>query len=149
MNSVNSFIVSGRLGRDVEVLGQSRNVAKSSIAVSSWSKATGEQTIWIDVVAFEKTAEIFAAQAQKGSNVLVEGRLDVKKYEKKDGTQGVDVSVIATRIHVLSGRREKVQDVAPAAENPYANDFGPRPAAADLVQQMFGEQKGGNDDIPF
>jgi single-strand DNA-binding protein len=77
-------------------------VASFSLAVSTWSKETegkGEP-IWLRIVAFGKLAETVEKCVNKGSQVLVAGRLSVRDYTTKDGKERTAVEIIAQTIEV-------------------------------------------------
>jgi single-strand DNA-binding protein len=99
----NQVILIGNAGRDAE-LGYTANslpLLKFSIAVTERYKEQ-EKTIWVRCTAFNKLAEAYAQRIKKGTQVLVEGKLDVNKW--KDKTTGADkemYSVIANTIRVI------------------------------------------------
>jgi single-strand DNA-binding protein len=100
--SVNKVILIGRLGKDPEVRRMTSGdpVVTMSVATSErWrDKASGEQkekTEWNRVVIFNKhLAEIAEKYLKKGSNVYVEGSLQTRKWEDKDGTEKYSTEVV-------------------------------------------------------
>lgn len=81
---MNKVILLGRLVKDVELKqAKQLTLAEGSLAVSG--NADGS-TVFIDFTAFGKTAEALAL-VKKGNRILVEGRLILNKFEKKDGTK--------------------------------------------------------------
>lgn len=80
-------VVAGRVGRDPESRqAGSTEVANFSVATSE--KRKGEEvTVWFNVVAFAKTAEIVMAYVRKGSEVLVEGRIQTREWNDRDTGQ--------------------------------------------------------------
>lgn len=81
---MNKVIALGRLVKDVELKqAKQLTIAEGSLAISG--NADGS-TVFIDFTAFGKTAEALAL-VKKGQRVLVEGRLVLNKFEKKDGTK--------------------------------------------------------------
>jgi len=112
MSSVNKVILIGNLGRDPELRytqgGQA--VANFNIATSeSWTdKATGqkrEQTEWHRIVAWGKTGELCAEYLSKGRSVYVEGRLQTREWEDKDGNKRYTTEVNAQTVKFLGGGR--------------------------------------------
>jgi single-strand DNA-binding protein len=83
--------VTGRLGKDPEMnfLTDGRPITKTSIAVRTWSKATGEITNWYDVIAFDRAAEYINKLGQKGTVSTVTGDFFIRKYtgKRKDGSE--------------------------------------------------------------
>lgn len=110
--SVNKVILVGNLGRDPEVRyipGSNQPVASFSIATSeNFTDRNGsrqERTEWHNVVVFGKQAEIAGQYLKKGRQVYVEGRIQTRQYEAKDGTgKRYRTEIIAQRIQFLGGR---------------------------------------------
>ena len=103
---MNKCIITGRLGKPPEVkfTNTGKCVATFSIAV----KRNKTETDWIDVVAWEKTGELVGDHLTKGSNVLVEGRIQVRTYEK-DGQKRKITEVVAERIEFLDSKQQVQQ----------------------------------------
>ena len=89
--SVNKVILVGRLGQDPDVryMPNETAVCNFSLATSSsYKDKTGEkvdQTEWHRIVMFGKVAEIAKEYLKKGSQIFVEGRLQTRKWQTKDG----------------------------------------------------------------
>lgn len=107
--SVNKAIVLGNLGRDPEVrYTQSGNpVANLNIATNRvWTGKDGqrnEETEWHRVVVFGKTAENCAKYLSKGRQVYVEGRLQTREWEDRDGNKKYTTEIVANDVQFLSG----------------------------------------------
>jgi single-strand DNA-binding protein len=108
---VNKVILIGNLGRDPEVRyspnGQA--IANVTIATSeSWKdKNTGEKqekTEWHRVVFFGRLAEIAGEYLKKGSQVFVEGRLQTRKWQDKDGQERYTTEIVANEMQMLGSR---------------------------------------------
>jgi single-strand DNA-binding protein len=108
MASVNKVILLGNLGRDPELRytqgGQA--VANFSIATSeSWNKKDGsgreERTEWHRIVAWGRTAELCAQYLAKGRTVYVEGRLQTREWENKEGQKQRTTEVIAQTVQFI------------------------------------------------
>jgi len=99
---MNTVVISGNLTRDVETRATTSGlvVANGRIAINN-RKKQGEEwvdaPVFIDIVAFGKIAENFAANTKKGSNVYVSGSLSQSDWEK-DGVKKTKIEVIANRI---------------------------------------------------
>lgn len=90
-NNTNLCMFTGNLGGDpeVEYLPSGTAAAKVSLAVNrAWKdKDTGEkkeETTWVNLVAYGKTAEFLAEYARKGAKVLIHAQYRTRKYEEKD-----------------------------------------------------------------
>lgn len=93
---MNSIYATGNVTRDPEIKYTPGGMAigKFSIA-SSHGKDDNKKTTFIDVVTFGELAETVCDQVKKGTRVSVDGRLQIEAYDKKDGTKGKRVEVIA------------------------------------------------------
>ncbi len=106
----NKVILMGNLTRDVEMrMTQSgQNVANFSLAVTrSWKDQNGnaqDQTSFINCVAWGKTGEIISQYVQKGSPLLVSGRLDQRSYEDNNGNKRSAVEVVVEDFNFIGGR---------------------------------------------
>jgi single-strand DNA-binding protein len=97
---VNHTIVMGNVGRQPEGLKYTNAglaVLKFSLA-DTRGKDDQKKTSWYDVVVFDKQAEAVAEHINKGDRLIVVGRFQVTDYEKKDGTKGKSVELVADEI---------------------------------------------------
>ena len=94
---MNSITVVGNVGRQPEGLkytGAGLAVLKFSLA-DTRGKDDNKKTSWYDIVCFGDMAESVVENIGKGDRIIVAGRLQVEDYEKKDGTKGKRVEIIA------------------------------------------------------
>ena len=108
---INKVILVGNLGNDPDVryTQSGAAVANVSIATSeSWKdKTTGEQqdrTEWHRVVFFGRLAEIVSEYLKKGSQIYVEGRLQTRKWQDKEGIDRYTTEIVANEMQMLGGR---------------------------------------------
>ena len=94
---MNRVILTGRATKEMELVGRERNVGKVSIAVNGFNK---EDTHFIPITCFGKTAENGAKYIYKGMLIAVEGRISQNSYEK-DGKTYNSIEVIADKIEYL------------------------------------------------
>lgn len=108
MASFNSVQFIGRLGKDPDfnVIPSGTPVAKFSLAVD---QGKDKDAMWLNVVAWDKLAEIVEKYASKGSQVFVQGRLQMRAYEDKNGVKRQAVDVVASTIQLLDSKRESSQ----------------------------------------
>lgn len=90
MSDTNTVVLSGRLTKDVELveLNGGGYIAKSSIASNRvWGSGDDrkEDTLFLDFKVFGNQAKYFAENTEKGKKVLLQGRLEVEKWEDKNG----------------------------------------------------------------
>jgi single-strand DNA-binding protein len=129
---INKVILLGNLGSDPEL----RNVGSSSVCdlslatTSKWTAKDGSHkadTQWHRVVVWGKQAESCKEYLSKGRQIYVEGHLQTRQWEDRDGNKRYTTEVVAETVKFLGGGRDR----APTADPP-------------------GEQASlGNDDIPF
>ncbi len=108
---INKVILVGNLGADPETryMPSGGAVTNLSIATSdTWKdKQTGEQkerTEWHKVAMFGRLAEIAAEYLRKGSQVYVEGRLQTRKWQDRDGNDRYTTEIVANEMQMLGGR---------------------------------------------
>lgn len=92
----------GNLGRDPELRYTKNNDAVVNFSIASNDKRTNSTT-WINVVTFGKQAEICKEYLKKGSKVAISGELQIREFDKKDGSKGTSVEVLASKVEFLSG----------------------------------------------
>lgn len=109
---VNKAVLIGRLGKDPEIRNTQTDqpVANFSIATSeSWKDKDGkkqERTEWHNIVVWGQLATICAQYIRKGSLVYVEGRLQTRSYEAKDGAKRYTTEVVATTVQFLDRKSD-------------------------------------------
>src|SRR5450631_363723 len=110
MASVNKVIIIGNLGRDPETrfLPDGGAITNISIATTDvWKDKSGdkqEKTEWHRIAFFGKLAEIAGEYLKKGSQVYVEGRLQTRKWQDKEGHEKFTTEIIADRMQMLGSR---------------------------------------------
>ena len=109
MASVNKVILVGNLGRDPELryTQGGQPVANFTLATNeSWNKKDGsgreERTEWHRIVAWGRTAELCAQYLAKGRTVYIEGRLQTREWENKEGQKQRTTEVVAQTVQFLS-----------------------------------------------
>ncbi|HWP85259.1 MAG TPA: single-stranded DNA-binding protein [Terriglobia bacterium] len=147
---VNKVILVGNLGKDPEMsyLPSGQSVTKFSLATTrAYKDKNGElkeETEWHNIVAWGKLGEICAQYLSKGRQAYVEGRIQTRTWEGRDGQKRTSVDIVASDVQILGGRGEGgggaprspagVRSTAPAPESDF--DQSPPPEITD-------------DDIPF
>ena len=108
---VNKVILIGNLGKDPEVryMPSGGAVCNLTLATSeSWKdKQTGEaqeRTEWHKVTIYNKLAEIAGQYLQKGSKIYIEGSLQTRKWQDKEGKDNYTTEVIAREMQMLDGK---------------------------------------------
>jgi single-strand DNA-binding protein len=146
MAGVNKVIIVGNVGRDPEVRRTQNGdpVCTFSVATSErWKDKSGEQqekTEWHRVVAWGRLAEICGEYLRKGKQVYVEGRLQTRDWEDKDGHKRYTTEVIANVMQMLGRRGEDGGSFSEDAPSRGASGGDP------VSQAPSGS---GDDEIPF
>jgi single-strand DNA-binding protein len=142
MGSVNKVILVGNLGRDAEVRftpgGQA--VATLNLATTEqWNDREGqrqEKTEWHRVVLWGKQAETLNQYLQKGKQIYIEGRLQTRQWDDKDGNKRYTTEIRGDRVVLLSGGGGGGQR--------FQRESGPaQPEPMDVGPELS------EDDIPF
>ena len=116
---MNKVLLVGRLARDPEVRYTQSGKATASFALAVNRFGGGGQNNtadFIPIVAWEKLAEICGNNLIKGSQILVEGRIQVRNYEDKTGQKRYVTEVIAQNIEFL-GKKQNSGQVPPGASS--------------------------------
>ena len=141
MASVNKVILIGNLGKDPEL-----RYTPGGAAVCTFSLATTErwrdkqtnemkeQTNWHNIVFWGKQAETAKQYLTKGSPVYVEGRIQTRSYDDKEGQKKWITEIVGQRLQFLGRRGERAEGEAAA------------PVAADAEMPPLAEE---DDDLPF
>lgn len=145
---LNVVVLQGRLGRDPEIRQTTtgKQVAAFTLACDRGRKdANGRTTAdWVQVVAWDRLADFAAKWLTKGQMVTVDGRLQSRTYQAKDGTNRTVVEVVANNINFCGSKADNPAQSAPA---------GPRVgAAAPAYNQMDGDDFAmieDEGDLPF
>ena len=155
MASVNKVIIIGNLGRDPETRYMPDGGAITNISVATtdkWKDKNGEmqeKTEWHRVAFFGKLAEIAGEYLKKGSQVYVEGRLQTRKWQDKDGQDKYTTEIVANQMQMLGSRQgmgggERAEQRAAEPSEGGAPKGGGKPAA-----KSGGKFDDFEDDIPF
>lgn len=125
---MNHTTIIGNVGRDADQLRYSGNglaILKFTLADTSGKDDT-KKTSWFDVVVFGDKAEACAELVKKGDRLMIVGRIQVEDYEKKDGTKGRSVSLVADEVaRVIRTNITKNDPVALLKKELAAHDLEP------------------------
>lgn len=156
MAGVNKVILIGNLGRDPELryTQNGQAVANFSLATSeTWrDKSSGERvekTEWHRIVAWGKTGELCSQYLSKGRQVYIEGRLQTREYEDKEGIKRYTTEIVANQVTFIGNRGEGGGGMgggggAPGGGMPSGGGGAPGGGAP-----MGGGGAPPDDDIPF
>ena len=156
--SVNKVILVGRLGKDPETryMPSGEAVTNATLATSeNWKDKTGEKqekTEWHNLVFYRRLAEIAGEYLKKGSQVYIEGKLQTRKWQTKEGQDRYTTDIVVNEMTMLGGKSsgssnfevvEKSSVSEQSSSAPAVKRPAPAPAAAKSNFDNF------DDDIPF
>lgn len=136
MSGLNKVQIIGHLGADPEqrYMPSGKAVVNLRVATSeTWKdRESGdkkEKTEWHSIVAFDKLAEIMSEYLRKGSQVYIEGKLQTRKWQDKEGKDRYSTEIIAQQMQMLGskpqGERPARQEspAAPADDEPFSDSI--------------------------
>ena len=139
MAGVNKVILVGNLGKDPEIrhLDSGIAVANFSLATTeSYTNKKGErvnQTEWHNVVLWRGLADVAEKYLKKGNSIYVEGKINTRKWEDKEGVTRYSTDIIADKMTMLGSKSDNSKSAATAVS----------PAESSPTKIS------GNDDLPF
>ncbi len=131
---LNKVMIIGHLGRDPEMryTPSGKPVTTFTVAVSrSWNSGDGErhsETEWFNVVAWGNLAETCKQYLSKGQQVYIDGRLQTRRWDDKEGVKHTSVEIVANEMIMLDRREtsshsqessQAAEDNEPAAEDEF------------------------------
>lgn len=146
--SVNKVILVGRLGRDPETRYTSSGQAVCNFTLAtdeSFKDRSGERqkrTEWHRIVLWGKLAEIAQQYLKKGTMVYLEGRIQSRQWDDRDGNKRTTTEIVGNVMRMLSTRAESA--AAAAGASPDAESHAPAPADDSAAGPEITDE-----DIPF
>ena len=137
--SVNKVILVGRLGRDPETrfTGGGQAVANFSLATDeTYKDKNGEKqkrTEWRKITVWGKQAEIAQQYLKKGSLVYVEGRIQTREWQDKEGQKRTSYDIVCNNFRMLGGRADGAAAGASAGASSHSGGFGGGGRQADPI----------------
>ncbi len=150
--SVNKVILVGRLGKDPETRYMTNGEAVTNVTLATsenWKDKNGEKqerTEWHNLVFYRRLAEVAGEYLKKGSQIYVEGKIQTRKWQDKDGKDRYTTEIIVNEMQMLgsktggAGSFEVVEKTASSGASSSASR--PAPAAKGNFDNF-------DDDIPF
>lgn len=158
MAGVNKAILIGQLGRDPELRYSPSGTAIATFSLATTERSTSrdgnrqERTEWHNIVVFNKQAELVNQYLKKGRMAYIEGRIQTRSWEDRDGNKKYRTEIVANTIQFLDRRGNGQSEYTPPEPSSSAP---PRPAnepAPSQVNEQYdtgGDSGGGEDDLPF
>jgi single-strand DNA-binding protein len=147
MGSVNKVILVGNLGRDAELRYTPGGAAIATLSMATtetWNDKAGqrqEKTEWHRVVLWGKQAETLTEYLTKGKQIYVEGKLQTRQWDDKDGNKRYTTEIRGDRVVLLSGGGGGRSQMA---RGPVSDDMGSHAPGPEGPSEPLTD-----DDIPF
>lgn len=152
--SVNKVILVGNLGKDPEL-----RYTPSGAAVATFSLATTERfkdktgetqekTEWHNIVAWKGLAEICGKYLHKGKQIYIEGRIQSRSYDDRDGNKRYITEIVADQMQML-GRAGDEGNSSQRSSEPRRNTGKPAAGALPAHEDFADPPFNPDDDIPF
>ncbi len=152
--SVNKVILVGRLGKDPETryMTNGEAVANVTLATSeNWKDKSGEKqekTEWHNLVFYRRLAEVAGEYLKKGSQIYVEGKIQTRKWQDKEGKDRYTTEIIVNEMQMLGGKSSGSGSFE-VVDKPAAAPSTDTPAASKPAPAKGGGFDNFDDDIPF
>lgn len=104
---LNHSVIMGRLVRDPELRRTNSGKAVCSFAIACDKPGKDSGASFIDCVAWEKTADFVSNYFMKGSAIIVEGRLESRQYDTKDGQKRTVLEVVVAQAHFCEKKKDE------------------------------------------
>ena len=147
MASMNRVILAGNITRDPEIrfTGQGVPVCSFGLAVNRVRSKDKDAVDFFDVSAWRELGENVANHKRKGDPILIEGRLQYRTWEAKDGSKRSKVDVVADNVQFLGGGARN----GSGRENSPGGGTSAGPPARHGRDQEVGDDPEFDDDVPF
>lgn len=126
--SINSITLGGNIGNDMEInyTQNGKAIGRFPLAVTN-GYGDNKRTMWITCLVFGERAEKLAPHIRKGGKIVVSGRLDVRQYDRNDGTKGTAVEVAVNDFEFCSSNNQQPQQhkAPPQQQNNNGNNVPP------------------------
>lgn len=114
---LNKAILMGRLVADPELRTTPNGVSVTAFRIAVNRTYNRGMTDWIDIVAWRQQAEFVCKYFQKGSMIVVEGSIQTRNYEDKNGNKRTAVEVVADQVHFAESKTKESSPHEPKQES--------------------------------
>ena len=152
--SINKVILVGNLGKDPETryMTSGEPVTNATLATSeNWKDKNGEKherTEWHNLVFYRRLAEIAGQYLKKGSQVYIEGKIQTRKWQDKEGRDRYTTEIIVNEMQMLGGKSSGSSSFE-EADRPAAPPPSSSASSASSPAKSGGGFDNFDDDIPF
>jgi single-strand DNA-binding protein len=157
MSSVNKVIIMGRLGADPEVRYTQSNIPVATLSVATsekWKDKDGElqeTTEWHRIILWDKLASLAGEYLAKGAQVYIEGAIQTRKYEDKEGNTRYTTEIKGQVMKFIGGKSDRADQPGPPAAKVSSNGYTKESKAALKAQTdvNFDDDMDDDDGLPF
>lgn len=133
---LNHIVIQGRLARDPELRRTGNGIAVASFTVGverdfADSQSGKKEVDWIDCVAWRQTGEFVSKYFARGSMIVVSGRLQIRKWTDKDGSNRRSAEVVADNCYFGGGKKESEN-----TGDSYGGSYGGGGAYSDTMAEV-------------
>lgn len=120
---MNKVILIGNLTKDPELRYTPNGVAVCTFTIAVNKRVNGEnQADYINIVAWQKLADLCATYLKKGRKAAIEGRLQTRSFDDKEGKRRYVTEVVAENVEFMGGRdKQEQQETSEPFADPFAN----------------------------
>lgn len=121
---LNKVMLQGRLVVDPDLRSTPNGVSVTAFRIAVNRNYNRDLTDWIDIVAWRQTAEFVTRYFQKGSMIIVEGSIQTRNYEDKNGNKRTAVEVVADQVYFCESKNtERQESSLPVPNEPKQESF--------------------------
>lgn len=156
---LNRAILMGRLAADPELRTTPNGVSVTSFRIAVARTYDREIADWIDIVAWRQQAEFVCNYFRKGDPIIVEGAIQTRSYEDKNGYKRTATEVVADKLHFAGNKKEEAPGIQPGSPPPEPKKAGKKedrpkdwPAfqtGMDIDPDEYEELDTSDADLPF
>lgn len=150
---LNTVVLMGRLTADPELRHTSNNVAVTSFTLAvnrSYAKAGTERVAdFIDIVAWRNTAEFVSKYFNKGQLIAVQGSIQTRTYQDKDGNKRKAFEIVADNVHFAEPKRESSYSGERQGRNEFSSHEDITASSFEMGSSDDFKELPADDDLPF
>ena len=159
---VNKVFLLGNVGKDPEIRATAGGMQVASFSLATAERAKGQdgqwtdKTEWHNIVCFQRTAEVVRDYVKKGSQVLIEGKIQTRSWDDKaSGEKKYKTEILCNELTLLGGKGGGSSEGGSSSYSGSASSSYTKPAATNYDQRQpastpdYGDNGITDDDIPF
>ena len=150
---LNKVLLQARLGNDPELKTSSNGISVVTLNVAvkrDFKNKNGEnETDWLTVVIWRQTAEMVAKYFKKGDPILIEGSIQTRKFQDKNGNNRTAFEIVANNVHFVESKKSANVDVQADPLNAVANNLNNAGISAKNSGNELDSILDGSGDLPW